>query len=335
MDDLDLYKLTDGEKEESRKRYKDFPLKATFIIDSGGGRYLLGNLKNPVQKRKYQVESHLKRLALYFHGIWMPPMQAGLRIPGGLNHKYQTYSPCDYQGIQTRETIHVLIILKFFLNWRDPNCRRKTRLPKGWERSYWVGLWGWTKQYHKQISRKGIRKGTSQEMKSFLFFQMLILDSIPLYLRRKSKPVLTRSLKPTKGIIQKVRVKESRMNMGIILSHSGQRYVSSPEDETDWIWEGVLPSGGLSLVVAKPKVGKTTFSSTWRLLSLEEISFSARRPNRQRDLSRIGRKEGRASTESLQNGSCWRTSFLSFRPAPMEAMREVEPLIRETGTRFW
>jgi hypothetical protein len=89
--DLDLYKLTDGEKEESRKRYKDFPLKATFIIDSGGGRYLLWMLKEPASREKIlKTEDILKRFASYFHGDPVATDASRiLRMPGSLNHKYQ------------------------------------------------------------------------------------------------------------------------------------------------------------------------------------------------------------------------------------------------------
>jgi hypothetical protein len=89
--DLDTYKLTDDQKRESRQRYREFPLKATFIIDSGGGRYLLWLLKQPASREEIpQVENRLKRLASYFHGD-MAATDASriLRIPGSLNHKYQ------------------------------------------------------------------------------------------------------------------------------------------------------------------------------------------------------------------------------------------------------
>ncbi|PIZ18396.1 MAG: hypothetical protein COY50_15550, partial [Deltaproteobacteria bacterium CG_4_10_14_0_8_um_filter_43_12] len=36
--------------------------------------------------------------------------------------------------------------------------------------------------------------------------------------------------------------------------------LSNEELQTEWLWYEVLPDGGLSLVVSKPKVGKTTFS---------------------------------------------------------------------------
>jgi len=89
--DLDVYKLSDEQKAASRQRYKDFPLKSSYIIDSGGGRYLLWMLKEPASKEDIpRVEDLLKRLATHFNGD-MNATDASriLRIPGSLNHKYQ------------------------------------------------------------------------------------------------------------------------------------------------------------------------------------------------------------------------------------------------------
>lgn len=36
--------------------------------------------------------------------------------------------------------------------------------------------------------------------------------------------------------------------------------LASEEPETEWLWGVILPAGGLSLLVAKPKVGKTTLA---------------------------------------------------------------------------
>lgn len=40
---------------------------------------------------------------------------------------------------------------------------------------------------------------------------------------------------------------------------SAQALLEEPEEQRQWIWEGILPQGGLSLLVSKPKVGKSTF----------------------------------------------------------------------------
>lgn len=41
---------------------------------------------------------------------------------------------------------------------------------------------------------------------------------------------------------------------------SAKDLLQEPEERTQWIWEGILPEGGMSLLVAKPKVGKSTLA---------------------------------------------------------------------------
>ena len=36
--------------------------------------------------------------------------------------------------------------------------------------------------------------------------------------------------------------------------------MAAEDAEQSWIWDGILPDGGMSLLVAKPKVGKTTLA---------------------------------------------------------------------------
>lgn len=88
--DLDIYKLTDEQKATSRQRYKDFPLRATSTINSGGGRYLLWALKEPVGNEDIaRVENLLKRLAAHFNGDpGATDASRIIRVPGGINHKY-------------------------------------------------------------------------------------------------------------------------------------------------------------------------------------------------------------------------------------------------------
>ncbi len=48
---------------------------------------------------------------------------------------------------------------------------------------------------------------------------------------------------------------EGRLNF-----YSAAEILSSKIPPTDWLWEGVLPAGGVSAIVGKPKMGKTTFA---------------------------------------------------------------------------
>jgi len=40
---------------------------------------------------------------------------------------------------------------------------------------------------------------------------------------------------------------------------SAAELISEAKTHSRWLWEGILPQGGLSLLVSKPKFGKTTF----------------------------------------------------------------------------
>jgi hypothetical protein len=55
--------------------------------------------------------------------------------------------------------------------------------------------------------------------------------------------------------------------------------LNEPEEQTRWLVEDHLPAGGNSLLVAKPKVGKSTLA---RSRLLEAKIFSARKRRRGR-----------------------------------------------------
>lgn len=53
--DQDIYKLSNEEREECCQRYENFPLKASFEINSGRGRYKLWMLKEPATKEDISI----------------------------------------------------------------------------------------------------------------------------------------------------------------------------------------------------------------------------------------------------------------------------------------
>jgi hypothetical protein len=140
--DLDLYKLSDEKKQQSRQRYKDFLLKASFIIDSGGGRYLLWMFKEPAPKEEIpRVENLLKRLASYFHGdMGATDASRILRIPGSLNHKYQ-HIPQVVIKESRPEKQYSLDEFDFLPNVEEiPKREEKPCLPEGWEKGLLDGV---------------------------------------------------------------------------------------------------------------------------------------------------------------------------------------------------
>jgi hypothetical protein len=61
---------------------------------------------------------------------------------------------------------------------------------------------------------------------------------------------------------------------------SAKDVLAAEDVETSWIWEGILPAGGMSLVVAKPKVGKTTLAFDLAVSVAVEASFLIAKLNR-------------------------------------------------------
>ena len=59
---------------------------------------------------------------------------------------------------------------------------------------------------------------------------------------------------------------------GLVLQRLGDM-LAEPEEETEWLVEGILPAGGLSLLVSKPKVGKSTLARTLALAVARGASF--------------------------------------------------------------
>jgi len=109
--------IPDDKKKEILQRLKDFPLKPSFIINSGGGIHVYWELKAPFLKSEIPlVENLLDRIASYFNGdLGSTDASHNMRLPGTLNlkPKYKTpravtieeanpeneYSPEDFEAI--------------------------------------------------------------------------------------------------------------------------------------------------------------------------------------------------------------------------------------------
>ena len=118
--------IPEDRKREILQRLKDFPLKPSFLINSGGGIHVYWKLKNPFSKEELLLaENLLKRLASYFGGDKSSTDAShNLRLPGTLNFKpkYKTprkvtveeahpeneYSPDDFETLlpQAEEPYH-------------------------------------------------------------------------------------------------------------------------------------------------------------------------------------------------------------------------------------
>jgi hypothetical protein len=111
--------------------------------------------------------------------------------------------------------------------------------------------------------------------------------------------------------------------------------VNTQEAEKEWIWEGILISGGSSLIVAKPKVGKTTLALQLAVAVSRGDSFLGRK-TRQATVVYLALEEHRDEVQKNLSklGVTNEPLLIHFGPAPAQAMQEVEPLIRETGAKL-
>jgi len=90
---LDFKNLSEERKWEIREKYRDFPLKGTFGILTGGEIHIYWLLKKPIPaERISEAEDLLKKLVSYFgDDSGVADVNQDLRIPGTLN--YELSSP--------------------------------------------------------------------------------------------------------------------------------------------------------------------------------------------------------------------------------------------------
>ena len=104
----------------------------------------------------------------------------------------------------------------------------------------------------------------------------------------------------------------------------------SEDLQPSYLWEGVLPDGGLSLLVAKPKVGKTTFSLNLAVAVSQGSDFLDRRTSRG-PVVYLALEERKAEVKQMLShfGLNDADLFFHFGPAPREAVYELRALIEE------
>jgi len=111
--------------------------------------------------------------------------------------------------------------------------------------------------------------------------------------------------------------------------------LSLEEPETEWLWEGILPAGGLSLLVAKPKVGKTTLAFNLALAVASGRDFLGRK-TKQSLAVYLALEEKRSEIRKKLKALRETPEGLSFHfgSAPEKAIQEVRTLIQETKAGF-
>jgi len=105
--------------------------------------------------------------------------------------------------------------------------------------------------------------------------------------------------------------------------------------EQAWILDGILPAGGMSLLVAKPKVGKTTLAFNLAVAVSRGEDFLGRRTEQGPVVYlALEEKKGEIKKKLSAAGITNEPLHFHFGSAPVNAMAEVEMLIQKTGARL-
>jgi len=142
--DIDLEGLPESEKQAIRKKYRDFPLKPSFLVSSGGGVHLYWMLKEPGSLKEIpSVEDILKRLASYFGGDPnVTDASRILRLPGTRNYKAKYESPREViLKIFEPENQYCFDDIDFLPEVENtPSREERPRPHEGWERQLLGGV---------------------------------------------------------------------------------------------------------------------------------------------------------------------------------------------------
>ncbi len=111
--------------------------------------------------------------------------------------------------------------------------------------------------------------------------------------------------------------------------------VESEDPETEWVWEGGIPCGGSALIVAKPKVGKTTMATNLAVCVARGQDFLGRK-TKQCNVVYLALEQKKSEMKrALQAlGVNDEPLFVHFGQAPHSALKEVRPLIKDTGAKL-
>lgn len=109
--------------------------------------------------------------------------------------------------------------------------------------------------------------------------------------------------------------------------------VSEPTNEATWVWEGILPEGGMSLLAAKPKVGKTTLAIALSVAIARGEDFLDKKTTKTPVVYLAleeKRQEVKKKLTALSVGD-EEPIFFHFGLAPAKGISEIDDLVAETG----
>ncbi|NIM99495.1 MAG: AAA family ATPase [candidate division Zixibacteria bacterium] len=324
--------LKETPREALIEHFKAIPLKPSAIVETGGGFHLYWKLKEPLEKDGIpEFENYLLRMATYFEAD-LNAIDASriLRVPGSQNHKYKPPKTVILKQLNPD--------LQYKLEDFDflPEAQKsKTQEPK--------------KPNEIPEPLRGVSHGNRNATCAMLAGHYLarrlpkeeIAEILLAWNLRNRPPLSEEEIVRTVESVYKTDTNNHPTRHGKELQGgNGHSFVlvkasdilNEPDEETQWIWEGVLPQAGMSLIVAKPKIGKTTFARNLagavaggkpflgRNTVMAPVVYLALEEKR---------GEIRKSLKALNFAD--EPLFFHFGLAPKKAIEEIPHLVAETG----
>ena len=116
---------------------------------------------------------------------------------------------------------------------------------------------------------------------------------------------------------------------------SASEVMAAEDVEQSWIWDGILPDGGMSLLVAKPKVGKTTLAFNLAVAVSQGSDFLGHKTEQGPIIYlALEEKRGEIKKKLTAAGITDEPIRFHFGSAPIDAMAEVEPLLIDTKAKL-
>jgi AAA domain len=117
---------------------------------------------------------------------------------------------------------------------------------------------------------------------------------------------------------------------------SAKQLLALPPDPTRWIWDSTLPVGGCSVLVSKPKVGKSTFAATLSICVARGIPFLGRN-TQQSGVAYLSLDASLPEMAEVFIQLGLRDSdpvFIHAGAAPQNAVKWIVQRVTENGVRF-
>ena len=297
--DLDFKDFPDGEA-GARKVLNSFPKKPTIIVETGHGLHLYWIFKEvEILDGDFGIhESRMKGIATALNGDSVSDISRVLRIPGTLNfptekkrrmgrreiaqsrilevNKDLRYNPDDFDDfVSAYESNELLTKSSAVISISKTLPERfLTELKTD---KYLSELWAGTRKIMRKGTDKIDRSRMDYALARRLFKKGYAEEEIASVLSNYSMGKAHERSDPAKYvgyILNGLYSQEDRKplapvqkaaTVGLMRFTTLQDFMSEPEEEMNWIVDGLLSKGGMSLMVAKPKLGKSTLARQFAL----------------------------------------------------------------------